>query len=126
MADKERIFARVPDGRLLAIRNWRHRQREDDALIAVPLKPDEVRHYLRQKQAGVSDEQIFDELFPPPRQLERIAIRIDELSRSQLAALIGRILERPLSSLERMEHADLVVLLRALCRERGKTQAYLV
>ncbi len=125
MGSKEQIFARVPDGRLLAIRNWRHRQHQDDALIAVPLSPDEVRHYLGQKKAGVSDEQIFDQLFPPPK-LNRVAISIEDLSKAQLVALIGQILEHPLDSLERLDKPDLVVLLRAFCKERGKTQAYLV
>lgn len=125
MGGKERIFARVPDGRLLAIRNWRHRQHEDDALIAVPLTADEVEHYLRQKKAGVGDEQIFDELFPPPV-LKRVTIPIEELSKPQLVALIGQVLDRKLKSLERMERQDLAVLLRAFCRERGRTQAYLI
>ena len=125
MANKERIFARVPDGRLLAIRNWRHRQRDDDAMIAVPLSADEVRHYLRQKKAGASDERIFDDLFPAPV-LDRVAIAIDDLSKEQLVGLIGQVLEHRLESLERMARDDLVILLRAFCRGRGQTKAYLI
>ncbi len=129
MSDKKpskRIFTRgIKDGRLLAIRNWRHLHHRDDAIIAVPLTENELRTYRRGKRDGASDEEIFDQLFPVPT-VERVAIPISDLSKTQLTRLLEQVLEEPLPTLDRMSRTDLAALMKALCAGRSKTKAYLV
>lgn len=122
----KRIFTRgVRDGRLLAIRNWRHLHHRDDAIIAVPLSEKELGLYQRGKRDGASDEQIFDQLFPPPV-VEKVAISISELSKTQLVRLLEQVLDQPLPTLGRMSRQDLAALLKSLCTGREQTRAYLV
>lgn len=126
MSKTQKIFTRgVNDGRLLAIRNWRHRMTTDDAIIAVPLTPAQVQTYRDAKARGASDEQIFDKLFPHPVD-GKIAIPIDDLTKSQLVGLIGRVLDLELHTLERMSRRDLACMLRKLCGEKRQTGAYLI
>jgi hypothetical protein len=109
------IFKQADDGRLLAIRNWRHRHGIEDALIAEPLSRAETRHYEKCKDAGASDEEIFDDLFLEAHG-ERVAIPIYELTKSQLVKLLGQQLGCELATLGRMSRDDLIELLRALRR----------
>ncbi|MDJ0655232.1 MAG: hypothetical protein QNJ40_13805 [Xanthomonadales bacterium] len=129
MSDKKpskRIFTRgIKDGRLLAIRNWRHMHHRDDAMIAVPLTERELRTYRRGKREGASDEEIFDRLFPDPT-VERVAVSIGDLSKTQLTRLLEQMLDQPMPTLGRMSRTDLAALLKVLCAGRSKTRAYLV
>jgi hypothetical protein len=119
------IFQLVPDGRLLAIRNWRHRHHDDDALVAVPLTPEEVERYESLKAQGASDERIFESLFSQPAP-ERVSIAIDELTKTQLLALLAQLLPIDTPSLRRAAREDLIVLTRALCRARQGCEGFLV
>ena len=121
----KRIFQQVPDGRLLAIRNWRQRDHTDDALIAVPLEPNELSRYQELKRRGVGDEEIFDTLFPNPIR-ERVSLSIDHLTKAQLLMLIRQMVGTDLGTLDRMSQSDLATLLRSLCRKRRECEAFLV
>lgn len=97
----------------------------DDAIIAVPLTDSQVRQYREAKADGASDEAVFDRLFPHPVD-QRIAIPIEELTKTQLVNLIKRVLDTELSTLERMSRADLSAMLRRLCGEQRRTGAFLI
>lgn len=122
---RNQIFTRNIDGRCLAIQNWRNRERSDDALIAVPLSDDQRDAYRRWKKKGWSDEQIFANMFPDP-ELDRVALPMVELTKTQLVNLTSQILGREMASLERLSRDDLVQLLQAICEDRPVTRGYLV
>lgn len=119
------IFQPVPDGRLLAIRNWRHRSHRDDALLAIPLAPDELARYRAMKDEGASDEAIFDALFAP-RLAQRAKLPMEELTKPQLLAIARQLAQAALPSLERLSHADLVALVRSLAGPGGRCELCLV
>ncbi|MEM9530807.1 MAG: hypothetical protein AAGA23_07795 [Pseudomonadota bacterium] len=126
MPRAQKIFTRrVTDGHLMAVRNWRHRMTTDDAIIAVPLTSEQLDFYQSEKEAGRGDETIFNQLFPKPVR-GRIALPIEELTKSQLVNLIQQIHDVELPSLHRMSSEDLAALLRSLCRDQTKTEAYLI
>lgn len=126
MPRAQKIFTRrVTDGRLMAVRNWRHRMTTDDAIIAVPLTREQLDFYQSEKKAGRGDETIFNQLVPKPLR-GRIALPIEELTKSQLVNLIQQIHDVELPSLHRMSSEDLAALLRSLCRDQTKTEAYLI
>ncbi len=122
---RNQIFTRNIDGRCLAIQNWRNRERSDDALVAVPLSDEQIEAYRRWKKKGWSDEQIFSNMFPDP-ELDRVALPMVELTKTQLVNLTSQILGREMSSLERLSRDDLVQLLQAICEDRPVTRGYLV
>ncbi|MEM7706455.1 MAG: hypothetical protein AAF358_12920 [Pseudomonadota bacterium] len=122
----QKIFTRrVSDGHLMAVRNWQHRMTTDDAIIAVPLTHEQLQRYRQDKKAGLSDEVIFNDLFPP-LQRDKIALPIEDLTKSQLISLIERVQDVELPTLQRMSCQDLAALLRSLCRQRSQTQAWLI
>ncbi|MFK7956666.1 MAG: hypothetical protein AB8B96_11255 [Lysobacterales bacterium] len=122
----QKIFTRrVSDGHLMAVRNWRHRLTTDDAIIAVPLSDTQLRRYKIDKKAGLADEAIFNDLFPPPDR-DKIALSIDELTKTQLISLIERVQQVELPTLQRMSCSDLALLLRSLAKQKSQTQAWLI
>lgn len=122
----QKIFTRrVSDGHLMAVRNWRHRLTTDDAIIAVPLTDEQLQRYQHDKRAGLSDEVIFNDLFPPP-QRDKIALPIEELTKSQLVGLIERVQDAEMPTLHRMSCSDLATLLRSLCQQKSQTRAWLI
>ncbi|MDX1569620.1 MAG: hypothetical protein R3200_03980 [Xanthomonadales bacterium] len=124
MTDRH-IFEEVPDGRLLAVRNWKHRDHEDDALIAVPLEPEQIDRYRELKRKGMDDAQIFDELFAVPID-PRVSISIDQLSKKQLMMLLRQVVGDDIPTLDRVTREDLVKLVRTLCKATDRCEAYLV
>ncbi len=125
MKPKSKIFREVHDGRLLAIRNWRHRNQSEDAVIAVPLTTDEFDHYHKRKDDGASDEEIFNDLFHEPNG-ERVAIPITDLNKAQIVKLLNSALQTELATLSRMSRDDLLELLRRIGREEAQRKAWLV
>ncbi len=122
----QKIFTRrVSDGHLMAVRNWRHRLTTDDAIIAVPLSDQQMLQYQLDKKAGLADETIFNDLFPPNNR-DKIALPIEELTKTQLVSLIERVQEMEMPTLQRMSSQDLAVLLRSLCKKKPQTQAWLI
>lgn len=119
------IFTRNVDGRCLAIQNWRNRSSRDDALIAIPLSDQQRDEYQQYKDMGWSDERIFDRLFPEP-ELDRVALPMVDLTKTQLINLTTQVLGHELPSMERLSRDDLVKLLQAVCSDREVTRAYLV
>ncbi len=121
----KQIFTRNVDGRCLAIQNWRNRANQDDALIAIPLSDKQRDDYQKFKHIGWSDERIFDRLFPGP-ELDRVALPMVDLTKTQLINLTSQVLGHELPSMERLSRDDLVKLLQAVCKDREVTRAYLV
>lgn len=124
MSDRH-IFEQVPDGRVLAVRNWKHRSHDDDALIAVPLDEQQIDRYRELKRDGMDDAQIFDELFATPID-PRVSISIDQLSKQQLMMLLRQVVGDEIPTLERVTRPDLVKLVRTLCKATDRCEAYLV
>lgn len=119
------IFKRGSDGAMLAIRNWRHRSQEADALVAVPLTDGEVELLERMRAEGISDDAIFDRLYRETRP-PRPTIPIDQLTQDQLCLLLRQMAGHPLESVDRMEKVDQIALLRSMCRRGDDWQADLI
>lgn len=114
------IFHADPQGRVLAVRNWRNRQHRDDAVVAVPLDTGETENYRAMQSRGLSDSAIFAQLFdakqPVEKRKDEIVVPLSLLKKDQLVELIRQKSGAPLESLASLTLKDLRDLLRVLNR----------
>ena len=83
-------------------------------MIAVPLSTSQRALYRQSKEAGASDEEIYAQLFPTPKQQRPPSIPLQQLTKAQTIEVLTQRLGQPLRGLARLSHAELQTLVRAL------------
>ncbi len=114
---RDKIFTRDPEGRVIAIGNWEARTSDNDAFVGMPLSDSGMRALRAGREKGKSDRQIFYDIHRNRKGL-RPSLPIEDLTATQLMKIATDLLEEELTSLQRMEKADLIKLVKRLAHLR--------
>lgn len=103
------------DGKVRVVLNWRHRSNDRNVAILKTLTSREAELYANRKSQGLSDSRVFSQLFPVEKEPRKtISVDVNLLHKGQLMQLIQGKVGAALSSLTKLNKADLIAILMAL------------
>lgn len=120
------IFSQTSEGQWYEIRNWQTRTDPYDLIIKRPLSHWERNLVQDMRKQGYDDSEIYFRIAEltakeNDTQQNALSIRLEELTKKQLVNIASAALgeaAKHLASMEKMNHEDLVNLLRALLRDK--------
>jgi hypothetical protein len=109
------------NNQLYAIQNWYLRKNEFDVVLLDPLDTQEMGTHLKLSKQGLSEEHIYNALYPKvsTKPKEKVLIDIDLLTKEQLIHLICVGLNTSLPTLMYMSTDDLQKLYLVISTKSG-------
>lgn len=109
------------NNKVYAIQNWQLRNKEEDVILLDPLDTQELGKHSELSKQGLSDERIYNALYPRVETIHKrkILIDIDMLTKDQLIHLIRVGLNISVPSLMYMSTDDLQELYLAISAKSG-------
>lgn len=113
--ERDKIFTRDLEGKMIEIGNWEARSSDGDAFVGVPLSDSGLLALNNGRSSGKSDRQIFQDIHRSrqPRYKKHI-MTLDDLTTRQILVIAHDLLEEEIASLSRMARADLIRLVKKL------------
>jgi len=109
------------NNKVYSIQNWQLRNKEEDVILLDPLDTQELGKHSKLSKQGLSDERIYNALYPRVETIHKrkILIDIDMLTKDQLIHLIRVGLNISVPSIMYMSTDDLQELYLAINAKSG-------
>lgn len=113
--ERDKIFTRDLQGKMIEIGNWEARSSDGDAFVGVPLTDSGLLALKKGRASGKSDRQIFKDIHPNRRpRYKKHTMTLDDLTTHQILVIANDLLDEEIASLSRLSRTDLIRLVKKL------------